>query len=68
MKNNWSYTVARKYIKKYKNLGYSKDLALRVYTSRLLGKNNELVYMEEEIPRSKHQLKIWMAKNVTFYV
>ena len=43
MKNNWSYTEARKYIKKYKNLGYSKDLALRVYTSRLLGKNSELV-------------------------
>ena len=43
MKNNWSNTEAKKYIKKYKNLGFSKDLALRVYTSRLLGKNRELV-------------------------
>ena len=43
MKNNWSNSGARKYIRKYKNLGYSKDLALRVYTTRLLGRNNELV-------------------------
>ncbi len=26
-----------------KNLGFSKDVALRVYTSRLLGKNKKLV-------------------------
>ncbi len=43
MKNNWSPTDSKKYIKKYKNLGYSKDLALRVYSTRLLGKNNQLV-------------------------
>jgi len=43
LKNNWSNSGARKYIRKYKNLGYSKDLALRVYTTRLLGRNNELV-------------------------
>ena len=43
MKNNWSNLEANKYIRKYKKLGYSRDLALRVYTSRLLGKNKELV-------------------------
>ena len=43
MKNNWSNSEARKYIKKYNNLGYSKDMALRVYTTRLLGRNSELV-------------------------
>jgi rhamnose utilization protein RhaD (predicted bifunctional aldolase and dehydrogenase)/NAD(P)-dependent dehydrogenase (short-subunit alcohol dehydrogenase family) len=43
LKNNWSNNDSKKYIRKYKNLGYSKDLALRVYTTRLLGKNNELV-------------------------
>ncbi len=43
MKNNWSPTIANKYINKYKKLGISKDLALRVYTTRLLGKNSELV-------------------------
>ena len=43
MKNNWSNTEANKYIKKYKNLGHSKDMALRVYTTRLLGRNSELV-------------------------
>ena len=43
MKNNWSNTEAKKYIKKYKALGHSKDMALRVYTTRLLGRNSELV-------------------------
>ena len=43
MKNSWSVNKARKYIKKYKNLGFSKDLALRVYTTRLLGRNKKLV-------------------------
>ena len=43
MKNNWSNNDSKKYIRKYKNLGYSKDLGLRVYTTRLLGRNNELV-------------------------
>ena len=43
MKNNWSNAESKKYIKKYKNLGYGSDIALRVYTTRLLGRNNELV-------------------------
>ena len=43
MKNNWSNSQALKYIKHYKKLGHSKDMALRVYTTRLLGRNPELV-------------------------
>ena len=43
MKNDWANSEAKKFIKKYKNLGFSKDIALRVYTSRLLGKNKKLV-------------------------
>ena len=43
MKNNWTINSANKFIRKYKKLGFSKDLALRVYTTRLLGKNKELV-------------------------
>jgi len=43
LKNNWSNSEAKKYTNKYKKLGYLKDLALRVYTSRLLGRNTELV-------------------------
>jgi len=43
LKNNWSKKIANNYIKKYKKLGFSKDLALRVYTTRLLGRNKELV-------------------------
>jgi len=43
LKNTWSNIEANKYIKKYKKLGHSKDLAIRVYTTRLLGRNSELV-------------------------
>ena len=43
MKNDWSDLKAKKYIKKYTKLGHSKDMALRVYTTRLLGRNSELV-------------------------
>jgi len=43
LKNNWSNSEAKKYINKYKKLGHSKDMALRVYTTRLLGRNRELV-------------------------
>ena len=43
MRNNWSNAEAKKYINKYKKLGHSKDMALRVYTTRLLGRNSELV-------------------------
>ena len=43
MKNNWSKKIAKEYVKKYKKLGFSSDLALRVYSTRLLGRNKELV-------------------------
>ena len=43
MRNNWSNTEAKKYINKYKKLGHSRDMALRIYTTRLLGRNSELV-------------------------
>jgi rhamnose utilization protein RhaD (predicted bifunctional aldolase and dehydrogenase)/NAD(P)-dependent dehydrogenase (short-subunit alcohol dehydrogenase family) len=43
LKNEWSNTKSKKYAKKYKGLGFSKDIALRVYTTRLLGRNKELV-------------------------
>jgi rhamnose utilization protein RhaD (predicted bifunctional aldolase and dehydrogenase)/NAD(P)-dependent dehydrogenase (short-subunit alcohol dehydrogenase family) len=43
LKNNWSKKIAIRYIKKYKKLSFSNDLALRIYTTRLLGKNKELV-------------------------
>lgn len=43
MKNNWNNIHAKNYIKKYKEKNISEDLALRIYTTHLLGKNNELV-------------------------
>lgn len=43
MKNLWSDAEAKNYIRKYAGGGVNKDLALRVYTSRLLGGNPKLV-------------------------
>ena len=43
MKNEWSDKEANYYIKLYSKNNISKDLALRVYTSRLLGLNPKLV-------------------------
>ena len=43
MKNNWNNNEAKNFVKLYKQKNISKDLALRVYTTQLLGKNSELV-------------------------
>ena len=43
MKNLWSEKQAKSYIKRYAKDGINQDLALRVYTSQLLGQNPELV-------------------------
>ncbi|MBT5309253.1 MAG: bifunctional aldolase/short-chain dehydrogenase, partial [Rhodospirillaceae bacterium] len=43
MKNGWSDKEAKKYIGRYGRDGVGKDLALRVYTSRLLGLEPRLV-------------------------
>ncbi len=43
MENNWSDTKAKSYIERYAEQGIGEDLALRVYTTRLLGRNPELV-------------------------
>jgi len=66
LKNNWSKNFANKYIKKYKKLGFSEDLALRVYTTRLLGRNKELVLHGGGNTSVKTQLETLMEKNITF--
>ena len=43
MKNCWSNKESIKFINHYASRGISQDLALRVYTSRLLGKEPKLV-------------------------
>ena len=43
MKNEWKESLAKKYVKEYKLKKVSKDLALRIYTTHLLGNNPELV-------------------------
>ena len=43
MKNLWSESEAKKIIKSNSKKGIGKELALRVYTSRLLGNNKKLV-------------------------
>ena len=68
MKNNWSNKIAKNYIKKYKKLGFSKDLALRVYTTRLLGRNPELVLHGGGNTSVKTSINDIDGKNITFYV
>ena len=68
MKNNWSNNESKKYIRKYKNLGYSKDLALRVYTTRLLGRNSELVLHGGGNTSVKTSMKDIDGKNIMFCV
>ena len=43
MKNEWKESLAKKYIKEYQLKKVNKDLALRIYTTHLLGNNPELV-------------------------
>ena len=43
MKNKWSSKEAKKYITKYKKDNITEDLALRVYSTHLLGREKELV-------------------------
>ncbi|MDP6352198.1 MAG: bifunctional aldolase/short-chain dehydrogenase [Alphaproteobacteria bacterium] len=43
MKNLWSDREARSYVRRYGRQGFGRDLALRVYTSRLLGGEPKLV-------------------------
>jgi rhamnose utilization protein RhaD (predicted bifunctional aldolase and dehydrogenase)/NAD(P)-dependent dehydrogenase (short-subunit alcohol dehydrogenase family) len=43
MQNNWNDDKAATYIERYAEQGVNEDLALRVYTTRLLGRNPELV-------------------------
>ena len=68
MKNNWSNSEAKKYINKYKKLGHSKDMALRVYTTRLLGRNSELVLHGGGNTSVKTSVKDIDGKIMRFYV
>ena len=43
MKSKWSDSAARAAVRKYAKQGVNRDLALRVYTTRLLGGNPRLV-------------------------
>ncbi len=43
MKSQWSDDEARAYVRRYSRQGVGRDLALRVYTSRLLGRDARLV-------------------------
>ena len=43
MKNMWSDTDARNMVEHYAEQGVDEDMALRVYTTRLLGRNPDLV-------------------------
>ena len=43
MKSLWNNKTAQKYVSDYKKKNINKDLALRIYTTHLLGRNPKLV-------------------------
>jgi len=43
MQNHWNKKIANNYIREYAKRNISKDLALRIYTTHLLGSNKKLV-------------------------
>ena len=43
MKNLWNHNTSRNYIDNYKKFGVNQDLALRIYTTHLLGGEKKLV-------------------------
>ena len=43
MKSQFVENYKNKFVNEFKNIGINKDLAERVYTSRLLGNNKDLV-------------------------
>ena len=65
MKNNWNQNEANNFIKLYKQKNISKDLALRVYTTQLLGKNNKLVLHGGGNTSLKTTAKIFLEKKLT---
>ena len=44
MKNLWNKKIANDYIKKYAKKKISKDLALRIYTTHLLGSEKKISF------------------------
>ena len=62
MKNNWNNNEAKNFVKLYKQKNISKDLALRVYTTQLLGKNSELVLHGGGNTSLKTTAKIFLVK------
>ncbi len=43
MQSKWSESDARAYVRKYADQGYNEDVAIRTYTTRLLGQDPQLV-------------------------
>ena len=57
MKNKWNSSEAKKYISHYKKKKISKELALRIYTTHLLGREKDLVLHGGGITSSKTSKK-----------
>ena len=67
MKNEWKESLAKKYIKEYQLKKVSTDLALRIYSTHLLGNNSELVLHGGGNTSVKSIKKfIWKRQGCTF--
>ena len=64
MKSLWNNKNAQKYVNQYKQKNVSKDLALRIYTTHLLGNNPKLVLHGGGNSSVKSEGKDLFKKNV----
>jgi len=64
MKNKWSNLEAKKYISYYKKKNISKELALRIYTTHLLGREKDLVLHGGGNTSMKTTYKNIFSKNI----
>ena len=74
MKNLWNNKIAQQYVSQYKKKNISKDLALRIYTTHLLGKNPKLVLhgggnssvksLGKNLYKKKHTQTIYLLNNL----
>ena len=64
MKSLWNNKTAQKYVNQYKQKNVSKDLALRIYTTHLLGNNPKLVLHGGGNSSVKSEGKDLFKKNV----
>mgnify|MGYP001331662559 FL=1 len=64
MKNDWNNKIAKEYVRHYSKRKVNKELAERIYTTHLLGKNSDLVLHGGGNTSVKSVSKNFKGKNI----